>query len=117
MAHGFGLAEAGKADRARAFESAETDSLPPRGLIKVDAGLLRAADLEQQRLLEHQRAVAGDGVRFTLFVRGRGGAPAGRVDGHWTTSRSAASKRSMSSSVTVSVTATASPLCSASAPG
>src|SRR5439155_18620220 len=85
--------------------------------IKIHTCLIRAADLEQQRLFEHQRAIAGDGLGLRLLVRGRGGAPARRIDSHRTTSRRAASKESMSSSVTVSVTAITRPFPSAATPG
>ena len=62
MAHGFRLGEAGQADRSL------RSSPPRRGvnacrLVEVDAGHLGAADLEDQRLLDAQRAVAGEGLR------------------------------------------------------
>ena len=85
--------------------------------VEIDAGLIDRPDFEQQWLLEHQRAVTGDGLRLATSIRWCGWAPAGRVDGHCTAIRKAASKAAMSSSVTVSVTATTSPFSSASAPG
>src|SRR6185369_8749474 len=115
MANGFRLAEAGKADRPRAFQAAK-HRRTLRQLGEIDTGLLRRANLEQQGLLKHQRTVAGDRLSFTFFVRGRRGSPARRIDGHWTSSFSAASKAAMSSSVVVSVTATTRPFWRASSP-
>src|SRR5690348_15113409 len=116
MPHRFGFGKTGKADLPAPFETPEA-RIDCWQLGEIDAGLLGRADLENQRLLEHQRTVAGDGLRFTVFVRGGGRPPARRIDGHWTTSFSAASRAPMSPSVAVSVTATTSPFCSASAPG
>ena len=77
------------------------------------------ADLEDQRLLQHQRAVAGDGggaVGSAAF--GHRGLPAGLVGRvHASTSWSAEARVSMSSSEVVSVNATTSPSCSASCAG
>src|SRR5690349_9619733 len=91
MAHRFRLAEPWKVDRARTFEPAEPRRAL-RDLSKVDAGLIGRADLEQQRLLKHERAIAGHGLRLALLVGGGGGPPARRIDGHWTTSFKAASR-------------------------
>ena len=60
MAHGLGLGEAGQADLALALEPAETRRERLR-LVEIDAGRVDAADLEDQRLLLLQRAVAGEG--------------------------------------------------------
>ena len=38
-----------------------------RHFSEIDARLLRAADLEDQRLFEHQRAIAGDGLRLAVL--------------------------------------------------
>src|SRR3546814_16973960 len=64
-----------------------------------------------QRFLEHQRAVAGEG---DIVIGAAGavhfGAPAGAVErGHASTSFKAAAKAEISASVTVSVTATTRP--------
>src|SRR5262245_6496337 len=117
MTDGFGLAETGKADFSRPLQSCQPGPRLCRETFKIDSRLRRASDLEEQRLLQHQRAVAGDGLGFTLFVGGGRGPPARRVDGHRTTSFSAASRAAMSSPVVVSVTATTRPFCSASTPG
>ena len=118
VAHGFRLAEARQVDRPRCARDRRGATRGACGTsAKSTPVCSRAADLEQQRLLEHQRAVAGDGLRLALLVGGRGRPPARRIDGHCTTSFSAASRASMSSSVTVSVTATTRPFCSASTPG
>lgn len=116
VANGFGLTETRKSDGARTFEAAEPRSAPWY-LGEVDAGGLPAIHLKDQRLLKHQRAIAGDGLGLALLIRRSGRAPARRIDGHWTTSLRAASSAPMSSSVTVSVTAMTSPFSSASAPG
>ena len=117
VAHRFGLAEPRQADGIAAHQRAEIGS--GRCLVEIDAGGRGRADLEDQRLLEHQCAVAGKG-------RGVGGttgavhfgAPAGGVErGHASTSFSAAAKAAISSSVAVSVTATTSPFASASLSG
>ena len=73
VAHRLGLGEAGKADLALALERAEA-RLEGRGLVEIDAGRLGAADLEDQRLLLHQGAVAGEGrMRGGRGLAGRGG--------------------------------------------
>src|SRR4029079_893045 len=116
MAAHLGLAETREIDRPRPFEPAEPpDAL--RQLGEIDAGLLGRADLEDQGLLEHQSAVAGDGLGLALLVGGSGWPPARRIDGHWTTSLRAASSAAMSSSVAVSVTAKTSPVRRAPTPG
>ena len=116
VADGLRFAEAGKADRTRAFEPAEP-RFPLREVDKIDARLLGVADLEDQRLLEHQCPVAGDGIAWALLVGWSGGPPAGGIDGHAHTSCSAASSAAISSSVVVSVTAMTRPFLSPSAPG
>ncbi len=75
MAHRFRLAEAGKADPAIALQPAETARIRIE-LGEVDTRLFGRADLEQQGFLEHQRAVAGYGLRLALGARGRGRPPA-----------------------------------------
>src|SRR3546814_3858644 len=77
------------------------------------------ADLENERLFEHQRAVAGEGGAVVGAARDvHFGAPAGGVErGHASTSFSAAAKAAISSSVTVSVTATTSPFARPSLSG
>ena len=60
MPHGLGLGEPGQADVALALEPAETLRERLR-LVEIDAGRVEAADLEDQRLLLLQRAVAGEG--------------------------------------------------------
>jgi hypothetical protein len=80
-------------------------------------GLFDRANLEQQRLLEHQRPVAGYGRGFDSLAGRRRRPPAGRIDGHRIASFSTASKASISSFETVSVTATTRPLASASTSG
>src|SRR5215204_2134027 len=60
MAHGLGLGEAGQPDLARALEAAKTLRERLR-LVEIDAGRVGAADLEDQRLLLLERAVAGEG--------------------------------------------------------
>ena len=70
---GRGVGERGRLNRALSLRRVAPLSLSREGRgtkIKVDAGLLGRADLEDQRLFEHQRAVAGDGLRLSLLVRG-----------------------------------------------
>ena len=62
MAHRFRLGEARQADRLLALEAAEARR-ELRRLVEIDAGHIGAADLEDQRLLDAQRAVAGEGRR------------------------------------------------------
>ena len=88
---------------------------------QIHPGGFDMADLEQQRFLEHQRAVAGGGIgtahRIVTF-NGGAGLPArciGRA--HDSTSSSAEASVSMSSSVVVSVTATSSPFARFPLPG
>src|SRR4051794_15801034 len=108
MADRFGLAEARQTDGAASNEVADARfKLGERG--KIDAGFLGGADFEQQRLFEHQRAVAADGAGFALLVGRRRWTPARWIDRHRPTSLSAASSASMSLSLTVSVTAITSP--------
>src|SRR3546814_5758838 len=79
VAHRFGLAKPRQADRRGARERTKIGG----GciLVKIDAGGLAAADLEDQRFLEHQRAVAGEG---DIVIGAAGavhfGAPAGAVE-------------------------------------
>ena len=80
VAHRLRLGQAGQTDLARTLEPAETRG-PPGRFAEIDAGSLGRADLEDERLLEHQRAVAGEGRKIAGLARFRsGGAPAGLVD-------------------------------------
>src|SRR5690242_7691805 len=116
MAYRLGLAKPRKIDWTRTLQAAQ----PARALRRVgeiDTGLIGRADLEQQWLFEHQCTITCHRVRLALFIGGSGGPPARRIDGHWTTSFSAASSAAMSSVLAVSVTATTNPFCKASTPG
>ena len=75
VANRFGLGQARKTYGPVALQPAETAG---GGLHwrEVDAGLIGRAELEDQRLFEHQCPVAGDGLRLALLVRGSGGPPA-----------------------------------------
>jgi len=114
MAHGFGFREAGETDRYSAMQAAEAIRRPspfqgrglgegvigsPQGSVlfpphpspegeggEIDARCLGRTDLEDQRLFEHQCAVAGVGEGAAGLDLGRIGAPAARVDGHASTS-------------------------------
>src|SRR3546814_13619445 len=57
----FGLAESWQADRGGARERAEVGG--GSVFVEIDAGGSGRADFEEQRLLEHPRAVAGEGRR------------------------------------------------------
>src|SRR5690606_15364898 len=121
VAHGLGFGQAGEADGGAARERAEAinpsvsrfaAATSPSELgedVEIDAGGPGRADLEGQRLLQRQRAVAGESGRHPRFRGARLGAPAAPVEAHASTSSSAAAHISMSSGVTVSVTATTSP--------
>ena len=61
MAHRLRLGEAGKIDRRRARVLAEA-RFRRRGVGQIDAGHVLAADLEEQRLLDLQAAIGGEGV-------------------------------------------------------
>src|SRR3546814_14384279 len=103
-----GRAESWQADRGGAGERAEVGG--GSVFVEIDAGGSGRADFEEQRLLEHQRAVAGEGRRVVGAAGVHFGTPAGGVErGHASTSFSAAAKAAISSSVPVSVTATISP--------
>jgi hypothetical protein len=45
-------------------------------LIEIDTGAIDAADFKDERLLEHQRAIAGDRRSLDLLVGGRRRPPA-----------------------------------------
>src|SRR3546814_19290907 len=87
----FGLAESWQADRGGARERAEVGG--GSVFVEIDAGGSGRADFEEQRLLEHQRAVAGEGRRVVGAAGVHFGTPAGGVErGHASTSFSAAAK-------------------------
>ena len=73
MAHRLRLGEGGKVDRRLAAVLAEAVALR-LDRIDVDAGDFGAADLEEQRLLDLQRAVAGEGLALRRDRLGAGGA-------------------------------------------
>src|SRR5690242_2364372 len=103
MAHRLGLGETRQADRLLALEIAEPRR-ELRRLVKIDAGHLRAADLEDQRLLDAQRAIPGEGRRRDRHRIGRLGRAALLV--HASTCSSALTKAARSPSVLTSVDAT-----------
>src|SRR5215218_342240 len=75
VANRFRLGQARQADRPVALQPAETAGARLR-LREVDASLIGRAELEDQGLLEHQRLVAGDGLRLALLIRRSGRPPA-----------------------------------------
>ena len=121
MPNGFRLCQADKTNWLLALETAEAVGMAGVDLGQVDTGRLRMADFEQQRLFEHQRAIAR--CRFRAIVHAIIGGfhrwfPAGFVGRiHDKTSSSVVASASISSSVVVSVTATSSASLSASTPG
>ena len=88
VAHRLRLGEAGQVDRRLAAMLAEPRRRLRR-LRQIDAGHVVPADLEEQRLLDLQAAIAGEGARLRV---GRGGGPGGTslVVEHQRTSLSAA---------------------------
>ena len=116
MAHRLRLAEARQTDRAAPFQSTQPMNRR-RDRLQVDPRRAHAADLEDQRLLEHQRLVAGEGRHFGRVARFGTARPSVVVHAHASVSSSAPASAATSSSVTVSVTATTNPLASASTPG
>ena len=117
MPHRLRLGQAGQADRRTAREPAEAIGSGD-GFRQVDARAIRAADLEDQRLLQHQRAIAGEGGWGHVdFGRTLLGAPAARIDRHANASSSAVASVSTSSALAVSVTATTMPFARSAAPG
>ncbi len=76
MAQRLRLGEAGQADGVRRA-CAPSRSAKSARLVDVDAGRLGAADLEQQRLLDVEAAIAGEGARSppTAVSTGRVGRP------------------------------------------
>ncbi len=135
MAHRLGLAEAGDAHRAAAFETGQPVSLRRQGPIvgacvkrcgwvmgtclrrctapiEIDAGRFGRADFEDQRFFEHQRAIARAGGRRLACDARHFGLPAAGIDpAHDNASSSAEASASISSIVVVSVTATSRPFC------
>ena len=71
VAHRLGLAQARQADRRGSLERAQAGRESLR-LVEIDAAHLRPADLEDQRLLDAQRAVAGEGVRRAVATASPG---------------------------------------------
>ena len=65
VAHGLRLAEAGQPDRLGALELAEARR-ELRRLLQIDAGRIGAPDLEDQRLLDGEPAIAAEGVLRAL---------------------------------------------------
>ena len=120
MTDGFRFGQARQADRLAPLETAKPVR-PAPGLRQVHTGRLDMADLEQQRLFQHQRAIAGGRIgtaHRVMAFDGCAGLPArciGRA--HASTSSSAEASVSMSSSVVVSVTATSSPFARFWLPG
>ena len=127
VTHGLRFGQTRETDRAFAREAAEAvrparfarlarlfdpGKVELRGVAEVHAGRLGISDFEDQRLFQHQRAIAGrrGGTARIVCHFGRGaGLPArgvGRV--HDSFSFSAATSASISSSLEVSVTATSS---------
>jgi hypothetical protein len=118
MAHRIRFAKARQPDFGGAFEPAEPRR-DGRHIGQVDAATINRALLEQQRLLEHERAVAGEGrdLGDCGFGEAANDAVVGSRNSHASTSSSASSNASKSASVAVSVTATTSPLASAALSG
>ena len=120
MTDGFRFGQARQADRLAPLETAKPVR-PAPGIRQVHTGRLDMADLEQQRLFQHQRAIAGGRIgtaHCVMAFDGGAGLPArciGRA--HASTSSSAEASVSMSSSVVVSVTATSSPFARFPLPG
>ncbi len=73
MAHRLRLGEGGEVDGRLAAMFAEPVGFCFRR-VDVDAGDFRAADLEEQRLLDQERAVAGEGLALRCDRLGGGGA-------------------------------------------
>ena len=65
MAHGLGLGQARQADRRGAEEVAQIVGDTRLGLRQVDAALVPAAELEDQRLVLQQAPRAGERVGWT----------------------------------------------------
>src|SRR5699024_7088473 len=114
VAHRFRFGQAGKIDSLVTGEAAEAVCRAFIRVRQIDAACLVGADFEDQRLFQHQPAIAGDG--FHAFRPGyvpaclwSGGAPACLVHLHASDSCKAAARASISSSITVSVTATSRP--------
>src|SRR5690606_35953352 len=106
MPHHLGLGQAGETDVRVTLEPGEARARR-RHIGEIHARRAERADLEDQRLFEHQRAIAGEGCRVALALLGGGRAPAACVDiAHASASRSAEASVSTSSDVVVSVTAT-----------
>ena len=90
MAHHLGLRQVGQADGAAPGDAAHAVEIHRTGLGQVDAAAAVIAHLEDQLLLDLKTAITADRLIHLA---------------HHTTSFSAATRRSMSSSVLVSVTA------------
>ena len=123
VTYGLRFGQARQADGPIALQPAQ----PLLGIgpfVKINAGLFGRADLEDQRLIEHQRAIAGECVgralrllrlaRAALIVHAHAASP-------WPSASiaacSASANRSTSASLVVSVTAITRPLASSASPG
>src|SRR5260370_14323768 len=105
VAHSLRLAEPGESNHAAPLEAAEAVA-KRRRLGKVDAAMPRRILLEDQRLFDLQPAVAADGFDRPRRIIGLATADGPAPIIHNSTSRKAASSRSMSSVVVISVAAT-----------
>ena len=82
VTHRLAFLQRGQADRVGAVEPAEAIGRIAARFGQVDPGLVQLADFEQQRLFQHQRAIAGHGcwaIVQAIFRRGHFGLPAGCV--------------------------------------
>jgi hypothetical protein len=73
VAHGVRLGEAGQADRRLASVSAEAVALRVRH-VDVDARRFQPSELEEERLFDGERTIAGEGLALRPDGRGACGA-------------------------------------------
>ncbi len=69
MAHRLGLGQARQTDRIAPLDVAQA-ALERLGFLEIDARRLQRADLENQRLLDLQAAIAGIGVQLAGPLEG-----------------------------------------------
>ena len=120
MADHLALGQARNSDRRFAFEAAET-AFNLRCFRQVDTAAVRRTDFEDQRLVDHQRAIASVGGHGILVGHDQILVLLGRASFgehiHDSAPSRAVAKASISLSVEVSVTATSNPLASGCSSG
>ena len=112
VAHGFRFGETRQADRRFTLQPAEARGNLGR-FRHVNTGAVATANLEDQRFVEVQTLMAGEGLETFSARAFAGSGRASLTVQHDSTSSRPFASASMSDSVTISVTASTTPSCSA----